>query len=199
LAFSEDIEKALEQSKVYESEAWLNQNTSICGIEIRQMTLYDFYVLDGVESPFLSKKEYTVGDIAVFLWILSTKHSRDAAAKQKFAEEIHEIKILEAEKGILEYIDATFNDADTLVEQKKDRAFAPFIAYQIDLYAKEYGWTIEQIMQIPLRQLFQLNTVIGVRYAKQAGEQYTKMTRVEAMEAKAILEEVKKQKQPRHN
>lgn len=163
------------------------------------MTLYDFYVLDGVESPFLSKKEYTVGDIAVFLWILSTKYSRDAAAKQKFAEEIHEIKILEAEKGILEYIDATFNDADTLVEQKKDRAFAPFIAYQIDLYAKEYGWTIEQIMQIPLRQLFQLNTVIGVRYAKQAGEQYTKMTRVEAMEAKAILEEVKKQKQPRHN
>jgi hypothetical protein len=199
LHYSDDIKKALEQSKVYESEAWLNHDTDICGIAIRQMTLYDYYVLDGIQSPFITKADYTIGDIAVFLWVLSTKHSTEPGAKERFAEEIHEIKILDAEKGILEYIDKTFNDADTLSSGKETKMHAPFLAYQVDLYAKEYGWSIEQILAIPLRQLFQLNTVIGARYAKQNGENFTKMTRVQAMEAKAILEEVKKQKQPRNN
>lgn len=158
------------------------------------MTLYDYYVLDGVDCPFIKEKEYTIGDIAVFLWLLSPNHSLDSKDKTKFAEEIQDIKILEAEKGILEYIETTFNDADTLSTNNDSKAYAPFLAYQIDLYAKEYGWTIDQILAIPLRQLFQLNTVIGARYAKQNGEQFSKMTRVQAMEAKAILDSVKKQK-----
>jgi len=199
LHFSEEVKKALEQSKVNESEAWLNHDTEICGIPIRQMTLYDYYVLEGIESPFITKSDYTIGDIAVFLWILSPKHSTENKDKVEFASEIKDIKILDAEKGILDYIDTTFNDADTLSSGKEHKMHAPFIAYQIDLYAKEYGWSIEKILAIPLRQLFQLNTVIAARYAKQNGEQFSKMTRVQAMEAKAILEEVKKQKQPRNN
>lgn len=188
-----EVQEALAQAKVWEFEAWLNEPAEICGIEIRQMTLQDYYVLEGIESPFLTQADIEVGDIGVFLWLMSVDYKRCNKARQEFLAKHKDIKVLRAIEGIQKYIDMTFNDCDTLISNNTKEANVPYIAYQIDLFAKQYGWSIDQILKVPLRQVIQLNTAIQERCSKQNGESYTRMRKVDALEAKAMLDQAKRQ------
>lgn len=158
------------------------------------MTLYNYYMLDGVGSPFLSGTPYCPADIGIFLWLLSPEHTTCVKKKKEFISKIKDIKIAKAEAQINEYLEITFADMDTLQETKKEKAYSSFLAYQIDLYAKEYGWCIKEILNLPLRQIFQINTAIAERHAKAMNKKYTKMRTVDAIEAKAILDMAKKRK-----
>ena len=157
------------------------------------MTLHDYFILTGIQSPFLTSQPFLPADIGIFLWVLSDEHERCPRARDKFCEKIKDIKIARAEEEIHRYLDLTFMDMDT-ANTSDGKQYATFVAYQIDLYAKEYGWKIKEIMDIPMRQLFQLNTAIAERYSKQRGEKYTKLRNIDMIEAQAILEQARKNK-----
>jgi hypothetical protein len=125
---------------------------------------------------------------------LSPRYSQDPEDRKRFIRSIKDIKIAKAEEEINTYLEMTFADLDTLSENKKQKSHANFVAYQIDLFGKEYGWTIKEILETPLRQVFQLNTAIAERYSTASGKKYTKMRAVDLMEAQAILEQAKKRK-----
>ena len=164
----------------------------ICGQEIKQMTLYDYFFLNGLESPFLKNESFLPADIGIFLWVLSKDYKPCTKAREAFCDKIKDIKIAKAEEEIMAYIEMTFADMDT-GEQEKQKQYAPFLAYQIDLFAKEYGWRIDEILKLPLRQLFQLNTAIAERYTKQNGKTYTKLRAVDMIEAEALLKQAKQE------
>lgn len=157
------------------------------------MTLNDFFILTGLNSPFLSNDPFLPADIGIFLWVLSEEFKPCAKARDRFCEKIKDIKIARAEEEITKYLDVTFLDADTS-NAKEEKRYATFIAYQVDLYAKEYGWTIEQILNIPMRRIFQLNTAIAERYSKIRGEKYTKLRNIDMVEAQAILQQARENK-----
>jgi hypothetical protein len=193
LELPQEVQEALAQAKIWEFEAWLDEPTEVCGVELRQMTLQDYYFLEGIESPFIAQADIEVGDIGVFLWIMSTEYKKCSKARQQFLKKHKDIKVLRAIEGIQKYIDMTFNDCDTLISRDQQQANVPYVAYQIDLFAKQYGWTIQEILKIPLRQVIQLNTAIQERCSKQNGENYTRMRKVDALEAKAMLDQAKRQ------
>jgi len=190
----ESIRDALAKADTYQLESWLDMPHFICGIEIKQMTIQHYYMLSGIDSPFLTGENYYPGDIGIFLWLLSPEYKICQKAKKAFAKKIKDIKIAQAETEINKYLEITFNDLDTLQEENNDKKYAGYLAYQIDLYAKEYGWSIDEILKIPLRQCFQLNTAIAERNSRQAGKKYTKMRAVDVMEARAILDMAKSRK-----
>lgn len=156
------------------------------------MTIRHFFLLDGIESPYITNQQPTAADLAVFLWILSPKYSTDQSERDEFCKEIFNVEINQATKDIEKYIIATFQDAETT--DGAEKRYASFITYLIDLYAREYGWKAEQIMEMPMRQLYQLNTAISERYAKANGEKYTKLRAIDMMEAQALLDEARKAK-----
>lgn len=88
-----------------------------------------------------------------------------------------------------------FAEADATNENETPSRYASFLAYQIDLLAHEYGWQIEYILELPLRQIFQLNSAIGQRYAQQNGEKYTKMRAVDLMRAEEFFNKAKTNKE----
>ena len=49
-----------------------------------------------------------------------------------------------------------------------------FISYFVDCFAREYNWSLDKILDLPLRIAFQLITAINERNAKISGETYTK-------------------------
>lgn len=179
--------RALKDADQAQQEAWLDISYEICGLEICQMTIQQYYLLDGLDCPFFSGADFTPADIAQFLWILSPEYKPEKKAREKFLKQIKDIKILKAEEEIIKYLEVTFSDLDTLAEDSKNKRYANFLAYQIDLFAKEYGWSMKEILNLPLRQVFLLNTAIAERYANQAGKKYTKMRQVDMLEANAIL------------
>lgn len=185
-----------EQAENQRFEAWLNLNSTIGGIEIRQMTLKDYFILEGLESPIMQNSNFTQTDLAVFLWVLSSDFSTDAKKRDVFCKKVIQVKFQSAIADLRTYLESTFVDADTL---EGGEGNAPqhslFLTQQIDLYAKEYGWRIEEILNIPIRQIFQLNTAIHERYALQNGEKLNRMTAIQAMETELLMKELKKRSQ----
>lgn len=186
------IQQAIAENESNQAEAWLNFNDEIAGIEVTQMTIRQFFMLDGIESPYLNQGNPTPADLAVFIWILSPKYQPSKKARDKFCEEIFSIPIEQATKDIERYLIKTFQDAET--DGKDEKRYCNYLTYLVDLFAREYGWSTEQILKIPMRQLYQLNTAIGERYARAAGEKYTKLRAIDMMEAQALLDEARKAK-----
>ncbi len=188
----EEIQKAIDQAESWQSESWLNLKTEIAGVEVNHMTLHHFLLLDGINSPFIKNKSFSPVDVGLFLWVISPKYSLCKKARQEFIEEIFDLSIGLAVQEITEYLTLTFQDAEsTDSDQKK---YANFVAYMVDLFGREYGWNIQYVLNLPMRQIYQLSTAIGERYAKQAGENYTKLRAIDMMEAKALLEQARKSK-----
>ena len=62
------------------------------------------------------------------------------------------------------------------------------------MFAKEYGWHVQDILDLPMAQVFQLNTAIAERYARENGKKYTKLRMVDMLEARALLDQAKAQR-----
>lgn len=191
-----DFLRKKEQAENQRFEAWLDLNSTIGGIEVRQMTLKDYFILEGLESPILKNSKFTQTDLAVFLWVLSPDYSTDPKKRDVFCKKVLQISLASAITDLRTYLEATFVDADTLEGGGEQGAkHSLFLTQQIDLYAKEYGWTIEKILDISIRQIFQLNTAIQERYSLQNGEKLNRMTAIQAMETELLMKELKKRSQ----
>lgn len=188
----DEVQKAINQAESWQAESWLNLTTEISGVEVRQMTLNHFFLLDGIESPFIKNRSFSPGDLGVFLWILSPDYKPCDKARNQFIKSIINVNIAEAVNDISDYLTATFQDAET--SEAEGKKYANFIAYMVDMFAKEYGWQTDYILELPMRQIYQLATAIGERYAKQAGESYTKLRVIDMMEAQALLDQARKAK-----
>jgi hypothetical protein len=191
-----DFLRKKEQAESQRFEAWLDLNSTIGGIEVKQMSLKDYFILEGLQSPIMQNGNFTQTDLAVFLWVLSPDYSIDPKKRDVFCKKIIGINLQNAIADLRTYLESTFVDADTL--QGGEGAVPKhslFITQQIDLYAKEYGWTIDQILSISVRQIFQLNTAIQERYALQNGEKMNRMTAIQAMETELLMKELKKRSQ----
>lgn len=184
-----EVQKAIDQAETWQAESWLNLTTEIAGVEVCQMTLHHFFLLDGIESPFIKNKAFSPGDLGVFLWILSPDYKPCLKARSIFIKKIVSINIPKATQDINTYLTATFQDAETSEEESKK--YANFIAYMVDMFAREYGWQTDYILNLPMRQIYQLATAIGERYAKQSGETYTKLRVIDMMEAQAMLDQAR--------
>lgn len=158
---------------------------------VRDMTLRHYFTLHGINSPFITGEDYLPEDIAIFLWVLSPEYVPCQLAKKEFFKKAIKVKLLEAISQISEYMERTFADAEANNENEKPSKYACFLAYQIDLLAHEYSWTIDYILELPLRQIFQLNSAIGQRYAQQNGEKYIKMRAVDMMQAEEFFKQAK--------
>lgn len=187
------VTEALEQAKCWQAESWLNINETICGVEVTQMTLRQFFMLEGIESPLFKGGDITAEDLAVFLWILSPKWKPCKDAREEFCKEIRKVSIPEACDQIEKYLEATFSESDSGGDDKKKK-YANFISYIVDMFGREYGWTIGEIMALPMRQIYQLSTAIGERYAAEAGKQFSKLRQVDMLEAKALLAAAREKK-----
>lgn len=76
--------EALNLADQYQQEAWLNINHLICGVEVKQMTIRHYYLLDGFDSPFLHRNGFLPADIGIFLWVLSPRYSQDPEDRKRF-------------------------------------------------------------------------------------------------------------------
>ncbi len=193
ISLPQEVKELLQDAERVQEEAWLNFPVEIDGLEIVQMSLRHYFILIGLDSPFLKSQPFTIADIGVFLWVLSPDFKLGEKHRDEFCKKVARLNVARAVSQIETYLEETFFDADT-AEVKAKKRYANFVAYQIDTYAKEYGWSAEYILDLPLRQIFQLNSAIAERYAEQGGDKYTKLRQIDMLEAEALLEEYRKQR-----
>ena len=172
-----ELQELVFEAQCWANEAWVVASEDCFGIKVKNMTLRHLMMLDGVETPFLKGGDIKDEDIALFLWIVSEDYSMDPRQKKEFFKKAVKVKNIPCIKWIKQYLKKSFSDADTMSMGEKGQAY--FISYFVDLFAREYGWSFEQIMELPLRIGFQLLTAINERNAKRVGEKYQRITEVD--------------------
>lgn len=176
--------EAIKIENANRDEAWINLTEEICGIEIEQMTLFHLLLLDGASNCFILGRSPTPAGVAQFLWVVSPRFCYESKARNKFVKKLRKIPYEEAITQINSYLDKTFLDVPS-GGGNQEKPLASFISYFIDTFAKEYGWKPGEIMQMPVRQLYQL---LDVRSARLIGAKHIKFRPSDKIIAKYLKE-----------
>lgn len=138
-------------------------------IEVRLLTLRMFVQLCAVRSPFLiGRRNVEAEDIAILLWRLSPRYDmrddkrwlwlrfRRRDARKEFMRSIQKFPFRATLRACNRYLDRMLIDAppssDTKTRVQIDTSFAATMVHQI---AQNYGWSDDQILDLPIPRLFQ--------------------------------------------
>lgn len=161
----------------WQNEIWLDVDEEIEGIKLFNMNLKHLLMLDGLESPFLTGGDVSEEDAYLFLWVVSKEFSFESKERDNFFIKAKGIPTYQLIEFIQEYIEKSFAESDTMKNGSKSQTY--FIAYFVDCFAREYGWTLDRIMKIPLGVAFQLITAINERNSAMTGKEYNRITELD--------------------
>lgn len=185
------LEEFKAKTEEWQATAWLDEPQELCGVLVDDLSLERYFILKEIGSPFLNSGTIYPEDLAIFIWVVSKEFTPCPKARKKFQEKVISVKILDAKNAIEEWLEEQFAEADTTTDNEKPFEYAHFVAIQIDILAKEYGWAIEYIMGLSLKKIIQLNSVIQHRYSKQGGQDYRKIRALDNYRFEAFFENSK--------
>jgi hypothetical protein len=179
-----EYEAAVRRESNLRNASFLGLSHNICGCRIKQVTLWHWIILDGIESPFTNrftdKIDFTFAptpeQILMFLWVLSPEFwfwhclgIRNHSCKfinwrrKRFIRHHAKMEYPKAVTEIAQFMKDTFQDLLPWVEDTKGLTHAPFWSYGaalIHAVASRYGWTRDMALQLPLKELFQYQKII---------------------------------------
>jgi hypothetical protein len=173
MSFLEEIpgyREALAAEREARDYAFLGLPAAICGIDVVLLTLRQLVARLAISCPFISGRPAEkimqlpdpAGEIAAFIWHVSIARARSCGnplaeyrARQVFYARLAFISAEDAMAGIQEYLKTTFMDSPA-TGGKESVPTASVAATLIDIFAAEYGWTRDEILDAPLVQLYQL-------------------------------------------
>lgn len=197
---------AVERENKIRNAAMLNLNTRICGIEIRQMTLRHWLILDGIDSPIINGRlpDPDSKDIEKFLWVLSPKFtpSKYSFAKARLTRHVSKLKYGETVLACRQFIEDTFQDQPPSIGGQ-DKEWKPpqfsFASSIVRTVCTELHWSRNEILDAPLKELFQYMKISRLIAKAERGEtptamnpsdrikwQYIRKVRAEREEAKRL-------------
>jgi hypothetical protein len=152
--------------------AMLNLNIRICGIEIQQMTLRHWLILDGIDSPLLGSGDPNPVDVAKFLWVLSPRfHPHAPFRRHRFLRGCRNVPYGEAVMAIRQFVDDTFQDSPP--SSGDDKWTAPQVSFGASVIfsvAIKLHWSREAILDLPLKESFQHMKLLRMRNEAECGE-----------------------------
>lgn len=160
---------AVEREQSGRDAAFAVETETLFGVEVLPLTARHFLLLDGCDSAFVTGGLPLHSDVARVLWILQPNFKPgDTRARDKFLKRIR--KLLKTPFGyslavaeIRAFIDDAF--ADSPASGGGDSpGYVSWIAHYVDLLAHEYHWTEREILNLPMKRIFQYVRMIQKRY-----------------------------------
>lgn len=149
-------------------EAFAGIEPKICGrVQVVPFTLRMFVELDGAGNRFLTGSDAPqIEDALMFLWRVSPIYSRtDEETRNDFIRTvplaIYPYGEAELVSQIIEYIRRTLSGAPLTKKSRGSDSVGTWISSIVHIFAKEYGWTEDYILDLPLRRIWQyLNRIL---------------------------------------
>lgn len=151
--------------------AMLNLNTRICGVEIQQMTLRHWIILDGVDSPLLGNGLPSPLEVKDFLWVMSPKFRPRAYFRRfLFRLSVGRKPYGELVVKLRKFVEDTFQDSPPSSVSNWEAPQVSFAANVIYSIANKFHWTRDVIMNLPLKETFQHMKMIRMANEAACGE-----------------------------
>ena len=163
------IGEALAREKNVRDAAWADVRPRIGGREFLPLTVRHYLALDAVDSPFIRGGAMpTPEQLCQFLWVIAPEFSTDSGAVSNFAKAIGGLPFDATVKECFELVEVTFMDAPQGGPTDTGPAYVSWVASIVDALGSEYGWKPFEIIDMPLRQIFQLLRSIRRRHDPKA-------------------------------
>ena len=182
----EQIDALISKYHSWRNEIWLNVDEEIQGIKVYNMNLNHLLMLDGLNSPFIKGGDIKEIDALLFFWIISKDFSQNEKERDNFFKCAKKIEFKELVKFLTECVEKSFGESDSMESNSKSQTY--FVAYFVDCFAREYGWSINKILKLPLGIAFQLITAINERNSSITGKEYTRITELDNKINKYLLQ-----------
>jgi hypothetical protein len=139
----------------------LPEELNIAGqkVVVRLLTLRMFVQLCAVNSPFFVGGRIGPEHVLQILWRLSPKYDTrlgNPSARQQFIESIALLPYAATLRAVNRYLDRMLIDKPPTIAKKNGvRPDTSFAASAIHQLASAYGWSDEQILDLPMPRVFQ--------------------------------------------
>ena len=177
---AEALLKAQSSQFTTRENSLLDLTYDLCGVKVRTMTIRDYVLLDKIGSPFLYRKEPSVDELGLFLWMLSPQFIKWVDGKgwrgwmpmlQPLAALFYGSKVrrmfgenppVTTEPLVVEcfkYIDTMFLDSPPSVANGSESCLS-YLTGWFDSLQSEYRFTKDEVWTTGLPELFQrLNAI----------------------------------------
>jgi hypothetical protein len=137
----------------------------IGNIPVVQFSPVKYILLESAHNPFVCGGTIEPSDIVQFIWALSPDYGQ-LNKREAVIKLCSDLPYNETIEKIRKYLDESFIDSmegnpigiETIT-------YYSWIAGLIDIFAAEYGWTSDHVLNMPFKQLYQYVKVIKERKA----------------------------------
>jgi len=119
-------------------------------------------LLEYASNAFMVGGEVKPADVVQFLWIVSPSYQANSAAATAFAKKVGKLQFAKATISIKEWVELQLIDIPAGRPGGKISGRV-WLAQYVDLFASEYGWTDEKILDTPIQRLGQFKNEILAR------------------------------------
>lgn len=176
------LREAVARERFIRDTSFLDLTKRIGRFEVKQMTLGHYVTLSTLRNPLIAMQVPDDYELAYFLWLLSPEWRPGSDPKRfykrcwflkparpplirsliPFAKRKHERRKEELAQTIsaaILFVCDSFCDCPSSAGPEKPQYYSTAAAW-IDLIAREYGWSARDILDTPMRCLFQYHKAI---------------------------------------
>ncbi len=167
--------EAVKRQEELRDGAFLDLPFSLCGFPCLKLTARHFAILVHSRSPFVCGGFPLPEHVVQFLWVLHPKFSyTDIVRRDAFIDSCAWLDYDAAVQSIVGYVEEVMIDSPATGGNRSE-GYHSWLAVIVDTLAREYGWSQEQIMSLPMASLFQYLRLIGRRNGD-TGPQFNRLT-----------------------
>ena len=157
---------AIEQERFVRDSSFLSLPEVIGGVDVQPMTLRHVIALSSVGSPFIAGGHASPEAVAQFVLLLAKPQGW--LAKRRLLRRIARLDYDATIAEIKAFMDEAFQDSPASSGGRAQASYYSFAASLVDVFGTEYGWSENEILDVPLKRLFQYLNAIRKRHNPEA-------------------------------
>lgn len=160
------LEAVVEREAAVRNQSFLDDLPEvICGIEVKPLTLRMVLLLECIGSPFIGGGIVQPHDIGAFLIVVAGNPK--GFRRWRLLRRVGKMNANHAVVEIESYVSESFMDRPGSSGSSGASYYSNAAAF-VDLFASEYGWSTERVLNAPLKQLFQCLKATAKRHNPKA-------------------------------
>ena len=153
------LREAIEREQHIRDTSFLELPESVCGFDLQPLTLRHILTLGSIGSPFMRGGHPMPHDVGAFMCVVGGWHG---FKRWRNLRKIGRISFRESVGQVDAFVSESFQDAPGGIEADSTSYYS-FAASLVDLFGREYGWTEREILDAPVKRLFQYVKAIARR------------------------------------
>jgi hypothetical protein len=150
---------AIEREQHIRDTSFLGLPENVCGFDVSPLTLRHVLTLGAIGSPFMRGGHPMTHDVGAFMVVVG---EWKVFKRWRNLRKLGLVSFRESVEQVDAFVKESFQDSPS-GSQKDGVSYYSFAASLVDLFAREYGWTEKDILDAPMKRLFQYIKAISHR------------------------------------